>query len=221
VKSFSQLLAEHTIDDQVTIAGQVFFLKRISECDPLLDVISEAEFKEDERLPYWAELWPSALALAEYILENGPVFAGRSVLEIGCGLGLSGIAASRSGANVLFTDYDTYALEYTKENYLRNFNQPARVSIMDWRQPQLAEKFDLIIGSDVLYEKRWLEPVFNLLRTLLKADGEAIIAEPGRSVARDFFQMLQKEDCIYEKLPWPVKLENGMRQVDIYRIKIC
>lgn len=221
MKSFAELLAEHTIEDQIGLGGQVFHLKRIAQLDPLVDAISDDEFNQDERLPYWAELWPSALALSEFIIENRAKFSGRSVVEIGCGLGLCGIAAARCEAEVLFTDYDDLALEYTRDNFFRNFNRPARVVNMDWRHPDITEKFDILIGSDVLYEKRWLGPVFKLMRLLLKDGGEAIIAEPGRAIARDFFNQLDISGCTYQKMPRRVVYGNEIRNVDIYRIKKC
>ena len=221
MKSFARLLAEHTIDDQIRLGGQTFQLKRVAELDPLLDAISDDEFNQDERLPYWAELWPSALGLSEYILENTPIFANRSVIEIGCGLGLCGIAAASCGAEMMFTDYDELALEYTQENFFRNFKRPARVACMDWRQPDLTEKFDILIGSDVLYEKRWLEPVFKLIGLLLKDGGETFIAEPGRKIAQEFFHHLDITGCNYQKMSRKVVYGNEIRNVDIYRIKKC
>jgi len=175
----------------------------------------------DERLPYWAELWPSAVGLAGYVLEHGEEFNSKSVLELGCGLGLSGIAAHRVGAQVRFTDYDQNALAFTAKNFFRNFNLNADVQIMDWRRPQADLMFDVIIAADVLYEKRWIEPVLDTLTQMLKADGVAFIAEPGRNVANRFFGLLTEENWEYSKISQHFRMDDKERQVDIYRIYKC
>ncbi len=80
--------------------------------DVLLDTGSmtvRLTFAEDERLPYWAELWPSAIGLAHY-LDRDVSLRGKHVLELGCGLGLLGVIAARDGARVLCTDYEPDAL---------------------------------------------------------------------------------------------------------------
>lgn len=56
--------------------------------------IPVAQFDRD---PYWCRVWPSALALARLILQNPKLVAGKSVCDIGAGLGLTGIAAALAG----------------------------------------------------------------------------------------------------------------------------
>jgi predicted nicotinamide N-methyase len=80
-------------------------LEQVADVNKLIDSITDEEFNQDERLPYWAELWPSAQALANFILQNKYLFEGKKILELGCGLGLVGIAATIAEAKVLFTDY--------------------------------------------------------------------------------------------------------------------
>ena len=218
MNSYLQILSENTIEDSIEIDGYTFYLQRVLNCDSLLDTISEEEFKIDERVPYWAELWPSSLALSEYIIQHVHLFKKKSVLELGCGLGLSGIVASFVGAEVLFTDYDEHALKYTENNFFRNFGKKARVQLMDWREPMPDKRFDIIIAADVLYEKRWLEPVWLSIEKLLKNDGVAIIAEPGRTIANGFYSMVNDSGYDIEKIPWKMMFENKERHVNIYRI---
>ena len=81
----------------------------VRQPEKLLDDISVDEFARDERLPYWAELWTSSIVMGEHILQD-PSFRGAALLELGCGVGLAGIAAARAGAQVTMTDYDDDAL---------------------------------------------------------------------------------------------------------------
>jgi predicted nicotinamide N-methyase len=221
MKSFEELLREYTIEDAISVGGYEFHLQRIRDSEPLLDSISEQEFIDDERVPYWAELWPSSIALAGYILENRTSFSTKSVIEIGCGLGLTGMAAHLAGANVLFTDYEQTALKYTEKNFLRNFKRPAKVKILDWRDNTVDAKFDILIAADVLYEKRWLQPVLDTIKATVQPGGQVYLAEPGRSIASEFFSMVQDIGWRSEKQSREIIYESAVRHVDIYKIIPC
>jgi len=221
MKDFNQLLQQNTFEDQLLIAGNLFYVNRVRDCELLLDAITEREFGIDERIPYWAELWPSAVALSEYILANQSEFKSKYVLELGCGLGLCGMAAHRAGARIVFSDYDNHALEYTRLNFKRNFKHAAVVKKVDWRNPVTSEKFDIIIAADILYETRWLQPVFETLNKLLPADGVAIIAEPDRTIAKGFFNIIRSAGWPIEKVRKKVNLDNKISEISVYRIKKC
>jgi len=119
-KRLNKALKNNTYWDKIQARDKIFHIKRVSNISNLLDALSDEVFNQDERLPYWADIWPSAICLAEYILDNRYQFKDKKVLEIGCGLGLVGIAATAVGADVVFTDHDDYALAYTQINFKRN-----------------------------------------------------------------------------------------------------
>jgi predicted nicotinamide N-methyase len=214
-------LIDNTIIKSVTIRQQTFRLECILDSEKLLNTISESDFQEDERLPYWAELWPSSLALAEYLLENRDLFVNKELLELGCGLGLGGMAAHTCGARVLFSDYETLALHFTQRNFHRNFKQLAQVTLLDWRNISLKCCFDIIIAADILYEVRLLLPVFNLLSRILLPGGLAIIAEPNRTVAQEFFKLVTRNGWSDKGLLKNVKLDHKLHRVTIHRIRRC
>lgn len=134
---------------QIAIADWQFDLYRPSNPD---DLISDLEFDRDGRLPYWAELWPSAMAMAlEIAKEQG---CGRRLLELGCGLGLVSLAAIRAGFEVTATDYYEEALAFTESNAHHNDLRPPATRLVDWRRfPEDLDRFDLVVASDVLFEK--------------------------------------------------------------------
>jgi predicted nicotinamide N-methyase len=146
------------------------------------DLIDEEEFASDERLPYWAELWPSARVLARVVA--GRPLAGRRVLELGCGIGLPSIAALAAGANPLATDWYADALRFAKANALRATGRPLETMLVDWRSPPeaLLERapFDLVIGADLLYEERNGRALAALLPRLAPPGGEVLICDPRR-----------------------------------------
>ena len=89
-----------TVTEAIDIGGARFVLERPAEPESLID---EGAFADDEFLPYWAERWPSGIALAEHLAAHD--LRGARVLEIGCGLGLPSLVAARLGADVVATDW--------------------------------------------------------------------------------------------------------------------
>lgn len=176
------------------IANHRISLRIPESVDPYLDELANRPAHDfavaDEQLPYWAELWPSAWALAQFILQERPFPTGARVLELGSGVGLGGISAGLLGADVVMTDLHNKALNLSAENWRFNLDLPPHTAMMDWRAPDPSQTADWIIASDILYETRWLEPVHQTLLTCLKPFGTAFIAEPRRNVARPFFETM-------------------------------
>ena len=154
------------------------------------ELIDESAFDEEEFLPYWAELWPSGLALARLVAARD--VRGLRVLELGCGLGLPSLAAALGGANVLATDWAEDAIDLLHRNAERNgvFLQAARLR---WSEPEpmlRAAPWDLVLGADLLYEARNAEQLAKLLPEL---GGEMLLAEPGRPYAKEFLERFEAE----------------------------
>jgi predicted nicotinamide N-methyase len=154
------------------------------------ELIDEAAFDEEEFLPYWAELWPSGVALARHVAGLG--LGGRKVLELGCGLGLPALAAALRGADVLATDWAEEAVELLLRNAERNdvFLRAVRVRWSEPEQLLRAAPWDLVLGADLLYEARNAEQLAALLPRL---GGEVLLAEPGRPHAKDFLERFDAE----------------------------
>jgi len=149
------------------------------------DLIDERDFERDERLPYWAELWPSSRALAERVLAMRG--EGRSLLELGCGAGLVSTCASLAGFDVVASDYYEDALRFTRVNAARNAAHPPRGLLLDWRHlPSNTPRFDVVLASDVLYERPYGPLIARVIAASLTPGGTATVADPGR-VGRDEF----------------------------------
>ena len=149
------------------------------------DLISEDDYVMDERLPYWADLWPSAQVLAEEVRTLR--LRGQRVLELGCGLGLVAIGAALAGAEVTATDYYEDALLFVKLNVLEATGRTIATRMVNWvEMPKDLGRFDLVLASDVLYEHRYAPLVANAIASTLVRGGEAIVADPGR-IALDAF----------------------------------
>ena len=160
--------------DAITVAGVRLELLRPSSPEALID---EEAFAVDEFLPYWAELWPAARALAEAL----PDVSGLRVVELGCGLGLPSLVAAAKGASVTATDWSQDAIALLRENAARN-GLELNAEVRDWRKPS-HERFDLVLAADVLYEHRNVEPVLDRVRELAP---QALVALAGRPYEESF-----------------------------------
>ncbi|MBL7815670.1 MAG: methyltransferase domain-containing protein [Saprospiraceae bacterium] len=157
---------------------------------------------KDERIPYWADLWASALAMSDYLVENQELISPSvKITEIGCGLGLPSIVAGKLGANeICLTDYDQDSLDFAKLNWMKNLpNKMADFQLLDWRNPDPSVAADLLLASDVAYESRAFEPLLNAFKTLLKPNGIILITEPNRPVSTAFFSNLHTEGYVVKK----------------------
>jgi predicted nicotinamide N-methyase len=171
--------------DAVSIAGRTLRIVHPRDSEALLD---EEAFQREEFLPYWAQLWPSAIVLARATAALRP--AGRSVLELGCGLGLPSITAALRGARVLATDWSPDAVAFAAANATRN-GAALRTAVCSWTEPGalVAEApWDLVLAADVLYEARNVDQLLELLPRLVDDSGMVLIADPGRRPAERFLR---------------------------------
>jgi len=182
--------------DAVTVAGVRLELLRPESPEALID---EDAFAEDEFLPYWAELWPAARALAEAL----PEVHGLKVVELGCGLGLPALVAAAKGAAVTATDWSPDAIELLRSNAARN-GLTLRAEVRDWRLPW-DERFDLALAADVLYEQRNVEPV---LERLLELAPESVVALAGRPYEDAFVRLAKDSGQRVEHLGKLVRLRD-------------
>jgi predicted nicotinamide N-methyase len=163
-------------EETVRVGELELSLLRPVSPDALLD---EEAFARDEFLPYWAELWPAATALAAAL----PDLKGLRVVELGCGLGLPSLVAAARGANVTATDWAEDAVELLRKNATRN-GLVVRTQVRDWTDPW-PERFDVALAADVLYERRNVEPLLERLRELAPI---AYVGLAGRPYEAEFLR---------------------------------
>lgn len=166
-----------------TTNGQ-WTLHRPGDLESYWEAMQDLSLDEDERLPYWVELWPAGIRLAQWLTANRARIAGRLCLDLGCGLGLSTCAARAAGAEVFGVDYVPEALRYARHNERINGLRGIGWLAMDWRRPALQSgRFSAIWGADILYEHRFTAPLAQLFDSLLAPGGYVWITEPIRDVS--------------------------------------
>jgi predicted nicotinamide N-methyase len=181
------------IEEKVVLAGRTLTLLRPPSAEELID---EHAFAAEEFLPYWAELWPSGVALAEHVATRD--VRGLRVLELGAGLGYPSLAAALGGGDVLATDWAEDAVALLRANAARN-HIALRAELVRWDEPsRFGTGWDLVLAADVLYEQRNAEQLLQLLPQL--DAGEILLAEPGRPFAKDVLAAWDDVEEIGERL---------------------
>ena len=172
--------------------------------------IEELHDAEPSAVPYWADLWPSSLVLAEELA--GRSLAGVRVVELGCGLGLGAIVAAQSGADALATDHDRDAVAFARDNGRRVLGRRLATMRADFADlPEALVElapFDLVIAADVLYADGSAASLADALRALLRPGGEALVAYPWSGQA----------DGLVAALGWPAT-EREERQARLLTLR--
>ncbi len=175
------------------LLGRAWHLKRPASLDELWEAMTPEAFGADERLPYWAELWPSSLVLGAWLAEVKQDLAGRVCLDVGCGLGLTALIGAWLGGRVLAFDYEADAVRATLDNAGRNQVAGVAGAVADWRAPAFkAGAIARAWAGDIMYERRFARPVAAFLHHCLAPGGVFWLAEPCRPVYREFLALLRE-----------------------------
>jgi predicted nicotinamide N-methyase len=189
------------VEEAVALGGRSLRMLRPRDGDAILDELLAEDDPEEERLPFWTQLWPSGTALARAVA--GRSLAGRRVLELGCGLGLVSVAAALAGAEVLAVDRSPEAVTFTAANAARNGARvTTAVCAFDQPEPLLAAApWDLVLAADVLYEQRNVPVLLWLLPRLVGPGGEVWLADPGRNGLEAFLPGTEATGWRRDQLP--------------------
>jgi predicted nicotinamide N-methyase len=168
------------VQEDVLVEDRTFTIVRPEQADHLLEHPAvRSAFAADEYMPYWTDIWPAARMLAKAVLRE-PWPARQEALEVGCGLGLPGIAALAAGLRVTFSDYDATALHFAADNARRNGFADFRLLQLDWRSPPADLRVPVVLAADLIYELRNVEPLVVLLKTILAPGGLCLVTDQDR-----------------------------------------
>lgn len=184
--------------------------------EALLDAMADAPPDPDDKMPYWADLWPSAVGLAEAI-EAGDVPLSGPVMELGAGLGLVGLSAARVGVEAAVSDWIDESLCYVRESAALN-GVSLETMLVDWRQPP-PRRWPTLLAADVLYEARNGPILHGAIDAMLAPGGVAWIADPGRDHVPAFLECLSGWSV--ERTLRPVQsphIPNGRATIRLYRL---
>jgi predicted nicotinamide N-methyase len=212
--------------ERVIIDRFEFQIERPADSYALLDdpVVREAH-ERDEYMPYWADLWPAARMLAKAVARedwtNYPKIGDKlQALELGCGLGVPGLTALACGLRVIFTDYDRTAVRFAAANARRNKLYDFKAVPLDWRRPPADLKVPVILGADLTYEVRNIDPLVKLIRQVLLPGGVCLLTDQDRTPAPILREALGYAGLKYEQQLMRAGEPGGYRvRGTLYRIR--
>lgn len=189
-----------------SIGSRTYELELIRDLDEAIDLLcASIDPKEqmsvfaEDLCPYFGLLWDAGLALAHFIDLHHQSFKDKRVLELGAGVGLPSLVASHHGACVLTTDFHPQAEEYFTRNLSLN-QLKGEYQRLNWREQHVSETFDIVMGSDILYEgKHALEVAEGLVR-FLRPGGEIYLSDPGRAYLNGFIESMKRFDLKHQKI---------------------
>ncbi len=164
--------------------------------------------------PFWSRVWPSAIALSQYLDEHSELIAGKKVLEIGAGLGLPSLLAAHYAQEVICSDYLSEPLNYARESVKLNSLNNVRFEIIDIRSLSQNITADVVLLSDVNYEPELFQDLQKLIANLLKNQIKIVFSTPQRISASQFVERVQT--FFFEQLEVQIKFENEIIPISIF-----
>ena len=162
--------------------------------------------KPETPFPFWAKIWPSAIVMSEYLVGHPDIIKGKRVLELAGGLGLPSIVASHFAENVCFSDYLQEAVSVVRKSVWHNRIHNIDCAVYNWSSLPEELSADILLLSDVNYEPEVFDQLVMLCEKFLFSGTTIILTTPGRIMAKDFIDRLDKWN--YEKLEVSRNSEN-------------
>ncbi len=169
-----------------------------------------------DQFPLWTRIWEASAVLALKMSKLSPE-PGKRVLEIGAGLGVAGLCAAAMGHQVTITEYNMDALNFIRANAELNKITSPEIRKLDWNKPDIQEKFDFIIGSEVVFKVEDIPGLLMLFQLFLKPGGTIILAEGMRKTSFAFIKEMEKHYTIIMKKQ-SVKSDSGEIPVILYEL---
>jgi predicted nicotinamide N-methyase len=145
---------------------------------------------DQNQFPLWVKIWESSIILIDHLANQKK--SSKSILELGAGLGAIGIIAESFGYKVTATEYDPHAQQFLMANARINKCQNIHIQQLDWHKPDIEGKFDIIVGSELIYKEKDFEPLMALFQKYLLPGGEILLANEPRKSYEPFLEILKQ-----------------------------
>ena len=170
-----------------------------------------------DNFPLWAKIWEASGVLASY-LAGMPPDPMKTMLEIGCGLGMVGIAAAKAGHRITMTELNPDALNFARANALANDCPQIVIERLDWNAPQLDGRFDTIVGSETVYKTEDIDGLEAMFDRYLNPGGIIILAEGVRRTGVDFWDRMRNRYDVKARRQ-TLRSEQGAKHMVLFRLQ--
>jgi len=150
--------------------------------------------------PFWAKIWPSSIALSNFLHEHTHWVKDKTVLELGAGIGLPSFQIAKMVKAVIISDHNSDAVELIEKNIALLDLNNAKAVLLDWNKFQNDIKAEVILLSDVNYAPVEFDSLLQIIENYLSKGSTIIIATPQRIMGIPFIEKLQpyfKRETIY------------------------
>ena len=150
-------------------------------------------FEDVSTFPFWVKLWDAAIILA-YLLRQLPKKPGQTLLELGAGLGVPGLAAQAAGFTVTLSDYEKIILDFQRISAAASGLSQARSVMLDWLNPPELGRFSVLAGAEILFREEFFAPLLAVFKRYLAPDGQIFLAHDASRRSLPKFLVLAEKD---------------------------
>jgi predicted nicotinamide N-methyase len=177
--------------DRLKVGGNTLRLLKIADIEEILE--GKDPFANVSEFPFWVKLWEAAMVLS-YVMNRLPDPKGKSVLEVGAGLGAPGLAAAAAGFDVTISDYEAMIMDFQRVSAAASGLHNITFTHLDWLNPPDLAPFDFLIGAEILFREDFFIPLLNVFKKYLKPEGFIYLAHDATRRSLPIFLDLAKED---------------------------
>lgn len=210
--------------EEVKVGDKIFELAQIADMPTYLDkLVNKARGGKKIDLPLWAKIWSSSLVLGFYALKF-KASEGAKFLEVGTDGGLCGMIAASRGYEVVLADTDDDALLFARLNVSRNkLEENIAVSKVDFAETDLGEKFNYILGCEILHRDDVAEslPGFIAKHLVEAKDSEVLLAMDKKRGGKKFFEQTKDSyRLMRQEVPFAGNAGEGKSIVSLVRMGV-
>ncbi len=203
----------------IALGGKKLDLYQVKNWDTFIGNLADKGEEYISEFPFWIKIWEASLILADHLIRM-KIEKEKEILEIGAGMGVVGLALGALGHKVTITDYEDDALDLLRMNVERNGLDNVSVRKLDWNNPDLTGKYDIICGSELVYNERFIDPIMSLFRNYLQPDGTIFIAhDVGRMCMMKFIGMVAGRFEI-ENIMKTLRGDDEIHKIVIHSLRI-
>ncbi len=191
-KIYNRIRAQYKLTfDKLKVKDKTIRLLKVADIEEFLD--GKDPFADVSEFPFWVKLWEAAMILS-YALASLPEPKGKTLLELGAGLGAPGITAAAYGFDVTLSDYENIIMDFQKVSIAASGLNNVKCAHVDWLSPPEMEPFDVLTAAEVLFREEFFDPLLNVFRKYLKPGGTIYLAHDARRKCLPLFMERAKDE---------------------------